>query len=680
MIDPHIGNRVPLKSLAKKFIWMLRKDIRKEGSVSQPPSPEFEQWWALCGRREYPAWGELSESDRTFLGELVLPCRLEGITINLPRAVALLENYRPDVTRQYAAKGQKDPIAFAGWFFMLGIKEHALEGIVNQALILTLDRPVLEISHDVQASNLADPVPSVTVLMRLVWQLLDAEKKQALSLSIPESRGRFLIWFFCEVILRYSLAMLVSSRWKNWLLQDQLIHATEGIKVPRFALMAYKINKELNNKIALNNSEGANQLRLWAERSVQAGGEWAWLKPQPPTEESGQEMAPSDEHPFGVNLYGFAFGELGIGEDLRMAVAVCEAASIPYRVVNINAGDQLRQADDALALQVKQSLVESPYSVNVFCLPAFDMVARIFLALGSAPFDKQYNIGWWPWELSVWPKGWKNAFDLVDEVWAGSPFSFSMYQKSTLKPSYLMPLAASVGRIKVSSRDYFSLPASSFLFLYVFDFNSHLNRKNPSMLIKAFKNAFPDLNQAVGLVFKVMNTNPSDAKWNDFVMECKQDPRIQIINKTMDRPDVLGLIEVCDAYVSPHRAEGFGRTLAEAMLLGKPVLATNYSGNAGYMDPELTFPIQYDLVPLDKGDYHFIEPEDGAVWAEPSIAHLSESLKAALLFPPDLQRVEQLKRFSNDQFGITRTAKLFKLRMAQIKSQLGVQKIDRYKS
>jgi glycosyltransferase involved in cell wall biosynthesis len=659
---------------------MLRKDIRKEGSVSQPPSPEFEQWWALCGRREYPAWGELSESDRTFLGELVLPCRLEGITINLPRAVALLENYRPDVTRQYAAKGQKDPIAFAGWFFMLGIKEHALEGIVNQALILTLDRPVLEISHDVQASNLADPVPSVTVLMRLVWQLLDAEKKQALSLSIPESRGRFLIWFFCEVILRYSLAMLVSSRWKNWLLQDQLIHATEGIKVPRFALMAYKINKELNNKIALNNSEGANELRLWAERSVQAGGEWAWLKPQPPTEESGQEMAPSDEHPFGVNLYGFAFGELGIGEDLRMAVAVCEAASIPYRVVNINAGDQLRQADDALALQVKQSLVESPYSVNVFCLPAFDMVARIFLALGSAPFDKQYNIGWWPWELSVWPKGWKNAFDLVDEVWAGSPFSFSMYQKSTLKPSYLMPLAASVGRIKVSSRDYFSLPASSFLFLYVFDFNSHLNRKNPSMLIKAFKNAFPDLNQAVGLVFKVMNTNPSDAKWNDFVMECKQDPRIQIINKTMDRPDVLGLIEVCDAYVSPHRAEGFGRTLAEAMLLGKPVLATNYSGNAGYMDPELTFPIQYDLVPLDKGDYHFIEPEDGAVWAEPSIAHLSESLKAALLFPPDLQRVEQLKRFSNDQFGITRTAKLFKLRMAQIKSQLGVQKIDRYKS
>jgi hypothetical protein len=98
------------------------------------------------------------------------------------------------------------------------------------------------------------------------------------------------------------------------------------------------------------------------------------------------------------------------------------------------------------------------------------------------------------------------------------------------------------------------------------------------------------------------------------------------------------------------------------------------------MDPELTFPIQYDLVPLNKGDYHFIEPEDGAVWAEPSIAHLSESLKAALLFPPDLQRVEQLKRFSNDQFGITRTAKLFKLRMAQIKSQLGVQKIDRYKS
>ena len=674
MIDPHIGNKTPLKRLAMKFVWMLRGDLRKGLSASEPPSPEFEQWWVLCGRREYPAWGELSESDQVFLGELVLPCRLEGITINLPRAVGLLENYRPDVTRQFAAKGQKDPIAFAGWFFMLGMKEYGLEELVNQELVMTLDRPVLEISNGMQESSLDDPVPSVTVLMRLVWQLLDAEKKQALSLSIPESRGRFLIWFFCEVIPRYSLALLVSSRWKNWLLQEQLVHAEDGIKVPRFALMAYRINKELNTKLSINDSEGANQLRVWAERSVQADGEWAWLKPQHFADESRQELAPSNEHPFGVNLYGFAFGELGIGEDLRMAVAVCEAASIPYRVVNINAGDQLRQADDALALQVKKSLVEAPYSINVFCLPAFDMVARIFLTLGTAPFDKHYNIGWWPWELSVWPKGWKNAFDLVDEVWAGSPFSFSMYQKSTLKPSYLMPLAASVDRIKVNARDYFSLPGSSFLFLYVFDFNSHLNRKNPSMLIKAFQNAFPDPNQPVGLVFKVMNTNPSDTKWNDFLMECKQDPRIQIINKTMDRPDVLGLIEACDAYVSPHRAEGFGRTLAEAMLLGKPVLASNYSGNASYMDPELSFPIQYDLVPLNRGDYHFIDPKDGAVWAEPSINHLAESLKAALSFPSDVQRVERLKRFAYDEFGVIRTAKLFKLRMTQIKSQLGALK------
>ena len=103
----------------------------------------------------------------------------------------------------------------------------------------------------------------------------------------------------------------------------------------------------------------------------------------------------------------------------------------------------------------------------------------------------------------------------------------------------------------------------------------------------------------------------------------------------MDRGEVLALINVCDAYVSPHRAEGFGRTLTEAMLLGKPVVATNYSGNAFYMNPEVTFPVDYELVPVKQGDYHFVEDEDGAVWANPSITHLASQMQAAMTASKD---------------------------------------------
>ena len=124
-----------------------------------------------------------------------------------------------------------------------------------------------------------------------------------------------------------------------------------------------------------------------------------------------------------MNLYGFAFGELGIGEDVRMAVQACEAADIPYRVVNVDPGAQLRQADRLLGGHVERAQDAAPYAFNVFCMPGFDMVGRVVMREGSHVLQGHYNIGWWPWELPVWPQRWKPAFDLVQEVWAATRFT-----------------------------------------------------------------------------------------------------------------------------------------------------------------------------------------------------------------------------------------------------------------
>jgi glycosyltransferase involved in cell wall biosynthesis len=103
-----------------------------------------------------------------------------------------------------------------------------------------------------------------------------------------------------------------------------------------------------------------------------------------------------------------------------------------------------------------------------------------------------------------------------------------------------------------------------------------------------------------------------------FRTEIAEDPEIMLIDATMKREDVLGLIAASDCVVSLHRSEGFGLLVAEAMLLGKPVVATNYSATTELVSPETGFPVGYRLVPVAAGEYPFAE---GQVWADPDVAH-----------------------------------------------------------
>ena len=302
-----------------------------------------------------------------------------------------------------------------------------------------------------------------------------------------------------------------------------------------------------------------------------------------------------------------------------MAVECCEAANIPFHVVNVDAGSA-RQADMHLQGKVSESSELPPYNTNLFCLPAFDTVSRVFMQKGAAVFEGYRNIGWWPWELAVFPKAWRPyAFELVDEVWASSQFLFDMYKQATDKPVKLVPLAVSVARMKPYPRSHYGLPEGKFLFLYIFDFNSSVARKNPMAAVQAFKQAFVPTDNSVGLVFKTMNTKPNNPEWITFLKECQTDARIQLITDTFDRPEVLGLINACDAYVSLHRAEGFGRTLAEAILLGKPVIATGYSGNVDFMHHACAYSVGHKLQTFNPAEYQWLTPSDEAIWADANI-------------------------------------------------------------
>jgi len=646
-----------LLALAKRFVWLLREDIQQATKGQGATSEGFNEWWLLRGRAEYPGWAKLSAQDQSYLSEQIGSLTLNEVTFPIPRALSLVIKYRPDVVKQFTNDNGTDQIAVAGWFYAFGIEEMLLHDIIDPETIGLLDRPVL------QPTNVMSDVPGATLLMRLSWQLLSQDLRDSMPLENDMTRGRFIAWFFSNASKHFKLSHLISNRWRHWLKQEVTLIA--GKTAQRFVVQDLSVSKELAQRLDLKTADGEKKLKDWTVRALSKDGHWSWLNAKTKMEDNVKP----DHTSFGVNLYGFAFGELGIGEDLRMAVAACESAGIPYRVVNVDVGAGARQADRALKAQVEKADEQAPYLVNIFCLPGFDTVSRIFLSWGGDYFKDHYNIGWWPWELSVWPSAWKEAFSLMDEIWAGSEFSRHMYQQSTSLPTELMPLAVSVDRGHSLRRNHFQLPKHSFLFLFVFDFNSHLARKNPQAVIDAFKRAFRQNEHGAGLVLKVMNPKENNKEWLAFLAMCKQDNRIHLIHETLDRPDILGLIECCDAYVSLHRCEGFGRTLAEAMCYGKPVIATNYSGNADFMASELSYPVKFTLIPLKKGEYHFIEDTDQAVWAEPDIGHAAQQMQKAFRSAKNVTLAAKIKGYASEQFSAKRVGALMIERLQKIYAQ-----------
>ena len=319
-----------------------------------------------------------------------------------------------------------------------------------------------------------------------------------------------------------------------------------------------------------------------------------------------------------VTLIGFARGEFGIGEDVRMAAASLEAAGVPYEVYSLKSSVH-REKDRRL----ENRLTDQPKGkVNLFCITGFDTV-ELFLRHPEI-FAGRRNIGYWPWELPEWPEDWRDAFGLVDEIWASSRFIQDAMSLKSPVPVIYMPMAVSVETSPHSTRASFGLAEDRFQFLYIFDWNSFSARKNPFAAIEAFQLAFPDRSQPVGLVLKTMGLDESSPQGTRLMAMIREDPRVTLFNQTFDRTALLSLTALCDATVSLHRSEGFGRTLAEAMLLGRPVIATDYSGNTDFCRPDTSALVPASLIPVGPTDYPHAR---GQFWAEPSITAAAKALR-----------------------------------------------------
>ena len=223
------------------------------------------------------------------------------------------------------------------------------------------------------------------------------------------------------------------------------------------------------------------------------------------------------------------------------------------------------------------------------------------------------------WELSEFPEAWIPVFDSVDEIWASSRFIQRALIRRVSKPVVYMPLAVELPPLDKIARTQFGLPSDKFIFFFAFDFLSFIERKNPHGSIAAFKALQMRIGRGrAALVIKSMNGRQAAAQLLALRAEIGDDPDIYLLDQTLSREETLGLISVADCVMSLHRSEGLGLLVAEAMLLGKPVIATDYSATTELVTPQTALAVDYRLVPVRDGEYPF---GAGQIWAEPDVAH-----------------------------------------------------------
>ncbi|MFL9903775.1 glycosyltransferase family 4 protein [Paraburkholderia fungorum] len=616
-----------------------REDLRRDFDLGNPSSRlAYLHWWETHGVVEY---ARVNWSTRDILEELSVLEASDGAMLAQPRMLSVVWRNRTGLRQNYPVYILAGQLAYLGWW-----QEHA----ASYPALNWSPRELFDTLLDLETTENTAPLP-LPRLLNLVWQ-----ERQDLHTHLDRAtfKGQFAFvhWWHQEGQANYP-----EVQWSADDLLDELTalrptEYIEGVELPYFLQLVWNERDDLIQAFDRSAFEGVRGMVHWWNQSGRH--EYSLVSDASIDQQTSADGTVtqfvtqsnlnllSRAYPFGVNIVGFPQGILGLAEDARMMGQALQLAAVPHAFINAPISGPAKVDTSVIRLLT----LEPKYRVSVFCLPPPEMV-RLALEGGRKLIDSaNYKVGAWPWELPQWPTAFGRVHQFVDEIWAQSRFVQTAFRKLGDTPVHHMPMAVDIPAPTQRVRGRFGLPEDDFLFYLMFDGNSWLTRKNPLAGVQAFQKAFDASVSGVGLVIKGMNIRESDPIWKRIRDIASRDPRIYIVSEKLSRQDTVNFMASLDSYISLHRSEGFGRVIAEAMLLGQPVIVTNFSGNVDYCDAETSFLVDGELVPLRAGDYLFHE---GQYWCDPDVA----------------QAVQQIQRVFEDVEARTRIAAAGQQRLRQ---------------
>ncbi len=271
--------------------------------------------------------------------------------------------------------------------------------------------------------------------------------------------------------------------------------------------------------------------------------------------------------------------------------------------------------------------------VVVLCVNADrapEMIARF-----ASICEDAHIIGFYLWETDTPPETHLLGCNAVDEIWAPSGFVADGYRKITSTPitNVKKGLAQPPNRVFSPFLERFRRSPSELIFLSLAEFGSSIVRKNPLSVVKAFQQAFAEGDDEVRLLLKMREIDPAhwsnfDGYWEEVEERITGDSRIEIVEGNLTDAEYWSLIESSDVFVALHRAEGFGYGIADAMMLGKPVIVSDYSGTQDFCEPENAYLVGVDVTPTPPEQMR--SKSYVGHWASPRVAEAAAAMRAVV--------------------------------------------------
>ena len=316
---------------------------------------------------------------------------------------------------------------------------------------------------------------------------------------------------------------------------------------------------------------------------------------------------------FGVNVFGYINGEFGLGEAVRLLIKALQDANIPVALLNYDVKTNHQNNDKTF----DNFTNDAPYLINLVLVGPSEARKVLTHFSNLSAFSDCYNIYYLNWESEYFPQEYVLNISYFDEIWVPT-----LYCKDIISNYVDVPVNIVRYPIEIKLKNNFNEEAfafydnSKFNFLFMFDYNSTFERKNPLNLVKAFGEAFGKDDESVMLTIKTSSAKRYAAEKKALSDAISDFKNIKIVEKIFEKETLHHIIKNCNSYISLHRSEGFGLTMAEAMYFGKPVIATNYSGNLEFMTKTNSFLVPFEKI---KVDADIINYDKNTIWSNPDI-------------------------------------------------------------